>query len=527
MSTVSFPPATPDDSQPIPGLSLADFVDRVEGLYTLPGVAVQLVALTERDDVDAFELQQCIQNDPAIAARVLRVVNSSLFGLSGQVTTLGQAIALLGIRPLKLMGLAFCLPEQLFMAVAGDQLELFWQQSILRAVAARDISEKYFRKAGDEAFLAGLLHDIGILVMLGQLGEPYAAFYQQTIDDQIDLATAESEQFGFNHRQLAAELLTRWKMPTAAVDAIAGERVIEVLAPRDDPESQLTQTVHLADMFSQVVVLHRLSVLPELSEAGTRYCGMSRSALHDLVVTLEEDVRQLAAVLGTKSHDEQAYRDLLANAQQQMARLLDQGAAALVQLGETRGGASSELVKAAGRVREALDIARPMPAVRELPLPCPKGGKAGDYLRELTLAVGGCRAVRQPLSVAYLAVEAEAPFCPAATEAVEQVLRVVCRRIDVEAAEVYPIDATRRLIVLPGCERHEAVAVVAAVLAHSRTLLSSLRHKGKLPESIPSAGVASVVLPPKNFSPQALYDAALRCQAATRPVGGVKSLEVC
>src|SRR5690606_23398264 len=88
-------------------------IAKAESLYSLPAVAMEVLKLTEGERVDARALKECIERDPALVVKLLRVVNSSLFGLSSKVENLTQALALLGIKPLKLLVLGFSLPNKL------------------------------------------------------------------------------------------------------------------------------------------------------------------------------------------------------------------------------------------------------------------------------------------------------------------------------------------------------------------------------------------------------------------------------
>src|SRR5438046_1153390 len=108
--------------------TLERLVHRARNLYSLPRVAMQVLEMTSDPAVDARRLKQCIENDPALTAKIMRVVNSSLFGLSRQVSDLNQALALLGTKPLKLLVLGFSLPEELFANLAADFLGRYWQR---------------------------------------------------------------------------------------------------------------------------------------------------------------------------------------------------------------------------------------------------------------------------------------------------------------------------------------------------------------------------------------------------------------
>ena len=204
------PPCRPSPS-PRPASSTIDLIVRRAGtLYTLPAVAVEVLRLTEHPKADVRALRECLQQDPALTAKVLRVVNSSLFGLSHSVGDLNEAVALLGIKQLKLLVLGFSLPEQLFLDIAGEQLDWYWNSTLARAVAAREVSEQLFKRSGDEAFLAGLLQDLGVLVLLRELGGPYAALVSEAIAYRADLAALEQTAPGLRsratHRRAAGPL---------------------------------------------------------------------------------------------------------------------------------------------------------------------------------------------------------------------------------------------------------------------------------------------------------------------------------
>src|SRR5688500_1117654 len=230
---------------------LEQIVSRAQMLYTRPTVAMEVVRLAEEPRVDAQAIKKCVEQDPALACKLLRVVNSSLFGLNRPVADLNQAIGLLGIKPLKLLVLGFNLPDALFAEVAARELRWYWTNTLTRAVAARLLAEQLWKQSGDEAFIAGLLQDIGILVLLRELGEPYARFLTGVIDEKCHLASLEQDTIGFDHIQLSAALLGRWQLPKRLVDAIAMPKRPAKLARLDSPAGDLPQILHLAELLMQ------------------------------------------------------------------------------------------------------------------------------------------------------------------------------------------------------------------------------------------------------------------------------------
>ena len=218
---------------------LEQIVSRAQMLYSRPTVAMEVVRLAEQPRVDPQAIKKCVEQDPALTCKVLRVVNSSLYGLNRPVADLNQAIGLLGIKPLKLLVLGFSLPDALFAEVAARELQWYWTNTLTRAVAARLLSEQLWHQAGDEAFIAGLLQDIGILVLLRELGEPYVKFLSGAIEEKCTLAALEQDTLGFDHSQLSAALLAHWQLPQRLVDAIATPKRQARLSRMSPPEGDL------------------------------------------------------------------------------------------------------------------------------------------------------------------------------------------------------------------------------------------------------------------------------------------------
>src|SRR3954452_19282705 len=300
---------------------LDEIASRAMTLYSRPTVAMELMRLADEPRVDARALKDCVAQDPALVCKVLRVVNSSLYGLNRPVADLNQAIRLIGIKPLKLLVLGFSLPDALFAGVAARELQWYWTNTLTRAVAARLLSEQLWRQSGDEAFIAGLLQDIGILVLLRELDEPYAKFLTGVIDEKCHLASLEQDTLGFDHNQLSAALLSRWQLPNRLVEAIAAPKKLARLSRMTSPEGNLPQILHLAEMLMQLVGQRRLCVLSDLLEAGKLYRGMTKSKLAMLVEGLQPQVDQLATSLSLELSQERDYVQMLVDANRQMAEL--------------------------------------------------------------------------------------------------------------------------------------------------------------------------------------------------------------
>jgi HD-like signal output (HDOD) protein len=515
-------------------------------LYSRPTVAMEIVRLADQPQVDADALKRCIEKDPALACKILRVVNSSLFGLSSRVADLNQALSLLGIKPLKLLVLGFSLPDSLFTEVAARELRWYWTNTLTRAVAARLISEQLWQQPGDEAFIAGLLADIGTLVMLRELSQPYARFLAGVIDEHCHLRALERSTIGFDHVELSAALLARWQLPGKLIDAIAAPQDVRQLAGLPAPQGDLPQILHLADLLTQLVGQRRLHVLPDLLAAGEAYRQLSKSQLTKLVLELQAQVDQLADALSLELETGRDYAQILCDAHEQMGALSEEVIAWM------HGAASKEdalgvLRKQADELSDAMqsflspsskstsaDAANGRDATHHWSSEPDEGPAAGrsNLVAKLTAASRRCRQHRQELSLLLVSANANHALRGVREEDISRRVRAAlgraCASFDSEDVALVALGDRRAAAILSDCERNAALAAAHVAMRQIAPATDGDAAAVTTAEVTLSAGVATAAVVPKNFDPARLIESAERCLNAARACGisAVKSIEV-
>lgn len=532
---------------------LEQIASRALVLYSRPTVAMQIVKLTEQPYADARQIKECLEKDPALTCKILRVVNSSLFGLSSPVADLNQAVALLGIKPLKLLVLGFSLPDNLFAEVATKQLQWYWTNSLTRAVAARLLSEQLWQQPGDEAFIAGLLQDIGILVLVRELGKPYVKFLAGVMDENCHLAALERATIGFDHVQLSAALLTRWQLPPRLVEAIAMPKhtaSLVTLAPR---EADLPQVLHLAELLVRLVGQRQLRVLPELLEAGAKYRTLTKSKLTELVRQLQPQVDQLADALSLDLRYGRDYNQVLRDAHEQMSILSEEFAATRptedssydLVLEQSRelsaamqrflGGGTDTDQPTADSLRHrrnysAHDAPHAHHAATALHADELKNNSM--LVQKLSAAGNRCRQRRQELSLVLVEPQFNGSHTDVGAELagaqVRRALGRACAQLDQQNVTLVSLSASRTAAILCDCERHTAVVVAQSAITQLATSDALPGAPAATALTALCAGVATVCGVPKNFDPLKLIESAERCLHAAHGGGlsSVKSIEV-
>lgn len=169
-------------------------------LPSLPAVAVRVLELAKQSNASVENVTKVISSDPALAAKVLKTVNSSFYGLPHQVSTISHALVLLGMQTVKTLALGFSLASGLNAGKSSrfDYVR-FWRQSLFSAVAARTLAKVLGDREPEEAFLAGLLSDIGTLAMHRGLGAEYDVLLEACGGDQVELVRLSREKFDLDH----------------------------------------------------------------------------------------------------------------------------------------------------------------------------------------------------------------------------------------------------------------------------------------------------------------------------------------
>ena len=539
--------------------TLEKLLETAGRLYTLPVVAVRVLQMTDRPDVDTRDLKKCLENDPALTSKVLRVVNSSLFGLSRPVSDLNQALGLLGMKPLKLLVLGFSLPDNLFSGVSRDLLSRYWTRTLIKAVAARELSEAVWRLPGDDAFISGLLDDLGMLVLIQELGEPYIRFVTRVADNGASLAEFETRVLGFDHRQLSRKLLEQWGLPPTVVEALAAARAPETIPELPLPRRPLPQIVHLADLISLLLTKENLDVLPQLLDLGMHYHDLTADEFSKLVNSLQLKVDQLADVLSLELGGGQDYTDVLVQAHARLSIVAAEVAAGVARNErEEQARLEESLLEEVRWLETALrtfttDPAR-MVEERELAKatlasagstsggtghftaserqPQPRLATEADpaFQGRLLAAVSACRQARCSLTLLLLEIDDfEDLAIVRGPEGVAHALRLVhaaCKSVDHPGAVCVEVTESRFAVLLPDCDRSLAVRSAGELLRLIRQLSPSTgQARLGLTASI---GAATVSVPPKNFPAQLLIESADRCLYGAQSGGGnsVKSIEL-
>ncbi|WP_310384204.1 HDOD domain-containing protein [Roseateles sp.] len=196
-------------------------LSKVNALPSLPALVLELLASIDQEDSNADALADKLSQDQALTAKTLRLANSSFYGMPHQVTSMQQSIAILGFRTIRSLATTAALIGA-FPSAAGAGFDMggFWRHAYATALFARELAPT-LQVNPEQAYTAGLLHDIGLLVLVTQFTDHFAAVLAfQSQADQTPLLEAERATLGLDHARIGHALTSHWKFPEALQHAV-------------------------------------------------------------------------------------------------------------------------------------------------------------------------------------------------------------------------------------------------------------------------------------------------------------------
>src|SRR5450432_929593 len=189
-------------------------------LPPFPAIAHRIMALASQDDVGASDVGALIRLDPSFSAELLRFANSALFGARREVTSLTQAVAMLGMDRVKSMATFVALNTMVRSPVRALALRKVWVHSVVTALIAQEAAHSY-RLDSEVAYTAGLLHNLGTLGLMSAYPDEYSRMLEVSDDFGFDLLQTERDLFEIDHCAAGAYLAQDWNFPEELAAAIA------------------------------------------------------------------------------------------------------------------------------------------------------------------------------------------------------------------------------------------------------------------------------------------------------------------
>lgn len=246
--------------------NVAELVKGIDGLVTLPDVFIRINQLVEDSDSTTADIAQVVSQDPSFTVRLLRVANSPFYGFSSTIDTVAKAVAVIGTSQIRNLALSTAIARS-FAGLPNDlvSMENFWHHSLYCALVARILARqvKVRRCDADAVFTAGLLHDIGELVIFNRLPGQAKEALLLVLDsaDELPIYQAEGNVMGFDHAEVGGELARQWRLPPLLEECIAYHHDVRQ-AQRYPLETAVVHIANILALMAEVDTLDPADVPP-------------------------------------------------------------------------------------------------------------------------------------------------------------------------------------------------------------------------------------------------------------------------
>ncbi len=269
---------------------------QVRAFPGMPATAAKLLRLLDDPDSSAFQIEEVLRYDPGLTANILKLTNSAYFGIPSKVSSVRQAVMMLGWKRLLQLVMTMCMSTMMKKPVPGYDLpggEL-WRHSIAASVAAETLVKTLKISEAEEVFTAALLHDIGKLVLGGFVQEDLQQI-RQMVEKGIAFELAEFIVLGIDHAQIGARILKKWAFPEDLVNAVSWHHNPETC----EQHCTLSDIVHVANVLVLMLGFGKLgqAVAIEPDAAVTDRLELKPTHIEALAEQTREGVEKLADTL--------------------------------------------------------------------------------------------------------------------------------------------------------------------------------------------------------------------------------------
>ena len=285
-------------------MDVDELVRPVSDLLSLPDACLRANALLSDPTASMEEIGEVINYDPALTAKLLKIVNSAFYGMPSPIDTVTRAIMVIGTNDLQALVLATSAVAT-FNQISTDlvDMEAFWHHSVFTALAAKHLAREARIAQAESVFVAALLHDVGKLILYQELPDQSQQVLERCADVPVQQAEVEREILGFDHGDVGAALLRVWKLPENLIEPIKFHHQPQ-LSKRFPKETSL---VHLANAIAHTVEpgikaeIDKVTAVKAIEPLAWQETGLSMEVITPTVHTVNLQSFELLEIIAPTS----------------------------------------------------------------------------------------------------------------------------------------------------------------------------------------------------------------------------------
>ncbi|MCP4253532.1 MAG: HDOD domain-containing protein [Candidatus Scalindua sp.] len=274
-------------------ITLISLVNKVREMPPLPQSIIKILEITKKDDSSAQDLSKIFERDPTLAVNILKLANSPIYGFASKISTISHAIVCLGLETVKSIALTSSTHDMLNKEIPAYGLGegMLWQHSIASGACAKIIAQRIGYEDCEEAYIAGMLIDIGKIILSSFAEDQFNQIMEKCEKDKIPFNKAEQDILGFGHPQVGGRIIKKWNLPSALVEAVQYHHQPD----EAKTNKTLTYIVHLADAISCMlgVGLGNDGLMYEIKENTLDVLGISQEDVESIMSELADTVHEI------------------------------------------------------------------------------------------------------------------------------------------------------------------------------------------------------------------------------------------
>jgi len=288
------------------------FVLSSDNLPTLSTVASRLISITAAEETTITDIANLISKDISLSAKILKVVNSSFYSFPQPIGTIHQAASILGTNAVRSLVLSFSFLKPAVQKKDGFNYALFWEKSLFEAVAARMLMNTVEAEDSEEGFVAGLLQNLGVLILARALPEQYEQVEQLIAKDDMDRCSAEKITIGADHAYIGSEVVSSWGFPAVLVEPIRYHNEPHKLKTTDRKIEQITNIVALSGILSTVYSSKKPGdIVNRFKLQAKRKLLLTEKKLEDFLDRVHTEVQETAKFFDLKITNQKSVAEVL------------------------------------------------------------------------------------------------------------------------------------------------------------------------------------------------------------------------
>ena len=279
-------------------MTLEELLEQDSELFSLPEIYIRVSELMENENSASAQIGKVVETDPALSSRILKMVNSAFYGIPKTIASISQAITILGRDRLRQILIGTVLSGVFGKAQSPVLvMEDFWYHSVKTAILARHLgNDSEISNEAESLFTAGLLHEIGRLIMAQKIPEQSSAI-QKAIDmEGEDIMAAESRILGFTHCDVGGAFIEKWGLPALLADVAKFHHSPQLSESYTAETDIIYLANNLVSLVSPVELQDVNYVLKKIN--GWERTGLSATQVHQAVVAADAQVYEVMEILG-------------------------------------------------------------------------------------------------------------------------------------------------------------------------------------------------------------------------------------